>query len=284
MPFLEANDGTRLFYRDWGRENRTKPPVLFLSSWSLSSEMWQYQMIELERQGHRCVALDRRGHGRSDESDGGYDLDTLVADVSRLVEKLELRDLVIVGHSMGTGEAVRYFTSHGRTRVSGLALVGTILPYLRKTDDNPEGVEERFFEAARTRWREDFPAWMDENTDAYLGRGLPGNAASDGLVEWTRADMLRASPRTLIACNRTVANTDFREELRSVDVPTIFIHGTHDASIPLAIGAERASKLVPNSRLVVYENAPHGLYMTHRERLNRDLLAFIEERRGKVAS
>ncbi|AKU93897.1 Non-heme chloroperoxidase [Labilithrix luteola] len=282
MPFFEANDGTRLFYRDWGRENRTKRPILFLSSWSLSSVMWQYQMVELERQGHRCIALDRRGHGRSDEPDDGYDFDTLADDVARLVEKLDLRDLVIVGHSMGSGEAVRYFGRHGRGRVAGLALVGTILPFLRKTDDNPEGVDVQFFEATRARWREDFTRWMDDSTDAYVGKGLPGSAISEGLVEWTKADMLSTSVRTLIACNMAVSDTDFREEMRAIDVPTIFIHGTHDASISLALGPKRAAQLVPNSRLEVYENAPHGLYMTHRERLNRDLLAFVAECGGKV--
>jgi non-heme chloroperoxidase len=189
MPYFDANDGTRLFYRDWGRKDGTPKAVVFLSGWSLSSEMWQYQMVELERRGHRCIALDRRGHGRSDESDGGYDFDTLAGDVARLVDNLDLRDIVLIGHSMGTGEAVRYLGRHGRGRVAGMALVGTVLPFLRKTDDNPEGVDMRLFEAARARWREDFTSWMDDNTDAYVGKGLPGSAISDGLVEWTKADM-----------------------------------------------------------------------------------------------
>src|SRR5256885_68805 len=163
--FIEARDGTPLFYRDWGSGN----PVVFLHSWAVHSDIWQYQMVHLASKGFRCVTYDRRGHGRSGDPGRGYDFDTLADDLNAVVEQLELRKIILVGHSMGCGEIIRYLTRRGSERATRVLLVAPTLPFLLKTDDNPEGIDGRVFESLRSSWKKDFPAWLVENT-RQIGR------------------------------------------------------------------------------------------------------------------
>jgi non-heme chloroperoxidase len=268
MPTIETADKTTLFYRDWG----VGRPVLFCSGWALSSIQWLYQMTSLSDAGARVIAYDRRGHGRSDDPGSGFDYDTLADDLAVLIEHLDLTQAMLVGHSMGGGEIVRYLTRHGSERVSRVCLIGSTLPFSEQADDNPAGIPAELLEAARGQWREDFGSWIEENEAPYFGDGLPGCQVGSVLREWTRADLLSTSLRALIEFNRLGAATDFRPELADLQIPVRLIHGDHDASSPLEISARLAAPLLPDGELTIYEDAPHGLYITHRGRLNAELV------------
>lgn len=272
MPFVNTENHVQLFYRDWGAGE----PVVFCAAWALSSIAWQYQMIGVVDSGRRAVSYDRRGHGRSDDA-GEYDYDALADDLAAVLEGLDLHGVTIVTHSMGGGEAVRFLSRHGAARVDRLVLVAPTTPFLLKTPDNPDGVDHGFFAERRDEWRRDFAQWVSANEDAYFGDGLPGCSVSPLVRDWTKADMLNTSLNAVIEFQRSSVQTDFRDELAKLTLPTLIIHGDADASAPLPLTGSRTAALIPNSRLIVYQNAPHALYLTHRERLNRDLLAFIAE-------
>lgn len=272
MPYVKADDRPVLFYRDWG----TGRPVLFCSAWALTSAEFQHQMAELVERGFRTIGFDRRGHGRSDDPGAGYDYDTLADDLAALIEHLDLHELTLVGHSMGGGEIVRYLSRHGDRRVARIVLLAATPPFLLKTESNPDGVDGSRFEAVRAVWRTDFPQWLEDSQGPYLGDGLPGCAVSESTRRWTMNDMLTTSLQAAIDCNRAVVETDFRDELRAIELPTLIIHGDHDASAPIELTGHRQAELIPNSRLHVYEGAPHGLYLTHGARIINDLVAFID--------
>lgn len=266
MPYIQAKDGTRLFVREWG-EGRA---VLFLHSWALSSQIWDDQMLALAEAGYRTIAFDRRGHGRSDIPPDGYDYDTLADDIAAVIRTLNLDQVALVGHSMGCGEAVRYLTRHGSSRVARLALVAPATPCLLQAADNPEGLPAAAFEAMRAAWREDFPKWISDNAEPFVG---PETSAAK--IAWITAMMLQTPVSVAIACNRTIAEADLRAEMKAIAIPSLVIHGDRDASAPLALTGQPTAALLPNGRLELYEGAPHGLMFTHAERLNRDLLAFL---------
>ncbi|MDM5199325.1 alpha/beta hydrolase [Fictibacillus enclensis] len=267
MPFFETKERLRMYYQDWG----TGDPVVFVSGWSLSSRMWDYQRIFLADQGMRCIAYDRRGHGRSDDSGNGYDFDTLADDLAALIEYLNLRNVTLVCHSMGGGEVIRYLTRHGNDRVDRAVLVAAIVPFLMKTENNPNGVPKEVAEMVRDTWKRDFSTWLIQNELPYFNR-----ADSCALGEWTRWDMLQTSLKAVIECNKIIIETDFREEMRSITVPTLIIHGDKDRSIPVEISGQKSAMLLPKNRFILYKDAPHGLYVTHSDRLNNDILTFIK--------
>jgi non-heme chloroperoxidase len=271
MPSVRTDSDLSLFHRDWG----AGAPVLFCAAWALSSVAWQYQMMGVVDAGRRAVAYDRRGHGRSDDPGCGYDYDTLSDDLASLIESLDLHDVTLVAHSMASGEAVRYLSRHGRDRVTRLLLLAPTTPFLLKTDANPVGVDGEFFAERREEWRQDFARWIMDNEGPYFGDGLPGCSVSPLLREWTKADMLATSLQAAIDFQRSASQTDFRAELSRLRVPTLVIQGDADASAPLPLTGARTAELIPDCELTVYQNAPHGLYLTHRDRLNRDLLTFI---------
>jgi non-heme chloroperoxidase len=279
MGCVQTDDGVSLFYRDWGEGE----PVVFCAAWALSSIAWQYQMISVADSGRRAVAYDRRGHGRSDDPGGGYDYDSLADDLASVLEHLDLRDVTLVAHSMGSGEAVRYLTRHGGGRVERLVLLAPTTPFVLNTPDNEEGVDGALFAANRDEWRRDFGRWILENEGPYFGDGLPGCEVSSLLRDWTLADMLDTTLQAAIAFQRSAVETDFRAELSRLSLPTLIVQGDADASAPLPLTGARTAELVPNCRLLVYENAPHGLYLTHRKKINADLLAFIEDHTPALA-
>jgi len=279
MPALTTRDKTQLFYRDWG----SGPPIVFRHAWALSGDMWQHQMNALVEQGFRCIAADRRGHGRSDDPGFGYDCDTLADDLADLLDELDLYDVTLVAHSFSGGEVVRYLGRHGSGRVGRVALVATTLPCLLKAPDNPAGVDASVFEAVRDEWRKDFGRWLMDGADAYVGRGLPGCDVSPALVDWQIRDMLRASFLAVLQTNYAMVEADFRDELQRMTVPTLIVHGDHDASAPLELTSRRTAELVPHARFIIYENAPHGLYLTHRDRLTKDLVELVNARDYAVA-
>ncbi|MFP2908594.1 alpha/beta fold hydrolase [Pyxidicoccus sp. 3LFB2] len=268
-PFIRTRDGGELFYRDWG----TGRPVVFLSGWTLTSEMWGYQMVPLSEQGLRCIAYDRRGHGQSTDPGRGYDYDTLADDLAAVLEALDLRDVTLVGHSMAAGEMVRYLSRHGSGRIARLAFVAPAnTPFLLKTPDNPDGVDASVFEYLRNQLLlRDFPGWLSANARPFVVADT-----SAAMVEWLIDQMRRCSMKAVIDCNRAMTSTDFRAELPRIRLPTLVLHGTVDASAPLELTGRKTAALIPGARLEVYEGAPHGLFVTHLDRLNSDLLAFAK--------
>lgn len=272
MPYLNAN-GTQLFYRDWG----TGRPVVFVTSWALSSIMWQYQMEHLAANGFRAVGYDRRGHGRSDDPGAGYDFDTLADDLAALLEHLDLTDVTLVGHSMGGGEVVRYLTRHGDARVRKIALVGSTVPCLPQLPDNPDGVPQAAREQLLARLASDFGGWIDENTASFFGDGLPGCEVPQATRDWTVRDCMSVTLHAAIECTVANATADFRPELAKITVPALVVHGDHDASAPLDLCARVSAELLADSELKVYTDAAHALYLTHTARLNADLLNFARK-------
>ena len=262
---IETRDGTQLYYRDWGQGR----PILFVAAWGLHSQAWQYQMTSLVDAGFRCVAFDRRSHGRSSDPGSGYDLDTLADDMASVIDGLDLRDTVLVGHSLGAAEAVRYLTRHGPARVRRLALIAPTTPFLLKTDDNPDGLDAGVFQAMRAAFRQDFPGILAANIKPFV---IP--ATSQAMIDWI-VQMMTATPvKALIDCNAAFTVADFRRELPLLKLPVAIIQGDADASAPLALTGRKTASLIPGARLTVYEGAPHGLIFTHADRITADLRAF----------
>lgn len=264
MPLIETIDGTSLFYKDWGEG----PPLVFLAGWGMSSDFWQYQLAPFSDLGLRCVAYDRRGHGRSDDPGRGFEYDTLADDLSAVLEACELDGVTLVAHSMAGGEVVRYLTRHGSDRVRNVVLVATALGMPR--------LPPEVGDAVRATYAADFAGWARANAPAFFGAGLSGCDVSDELVDWAVRDILKTSLRAILDCNRAMLETDFTDELGTVDVPALLIHGDADASIPLEMSSALAVSLIPGARLSIYEDAPHGLMLSHRERFNEELLAFVK--------
>jgi non-heme chloroperoxidase len=265
-PFIVTRDGANLFYKDWGNGK----PVVFVHSWALDSDMWQYQMIHLAGQGLRCIAYDNRGHGRSSDPGQGYDYDTLADDLAATLDRLNLRDVSLVSHSMGCGVVVRYLSRHGSRRVARAALVAPTTPFLLKTEDNPDGLDKRIFEQLRAMLSRDFPKWLADNAGPFFRP-----ETSPEMIQWGLKMGMRASLKAVIDCNRAVTETDFRAELPKIATPALIIHGDKDVSAPIELTGRKTAQLIPGSQLKVYEGAPHGLFITHMDRLNRDLHDFI---------
>jgi len=266
-PFITTADGQQLFHRDWGAGQ----PMVFLAAWGLPSDMWGYQMVPLSESGFRTIAFDRRGHGRSSDPGRGYDFDTLADDLAAVLDTLDLHEVVLVGMSMAAGEVVRYCTRHGSARISRLVLVApAATPFPTRRSDNPAGIPKEAFESFRTtQLLRDFPRWLEENRPPFF---TP--ATSREMQDWVRNMMLTTSLKALTECNRSGTSTDFRDELRQIDRPALIIHGDRDVSAPLALMGQPTAALIPGARLEVYEGAPHGLFVTHMDRLTRDLRSF----------
>ena len=271
MPFIETNDHTRLFYTGGG----SGKTIVFVASAWFSSQMWERQMQPLAQHGLRCIAYDRRGHGRSDCPWEGYDYDTLADDLAALLRQLDLRDVTLVSHSAGGGEVVRYLTRHGAARVERIALVSATAPFLMKTDDNPDGVDRALVEADLAIRTADRPKWFADNVDGFLGIGLPGVSVSPEFAQFMIRQCLECSARATAEFFLAGFTTDLRRELRALTVPVLIVHGDRDLQAPIDICGRKTAQLIPNNRLIVYEHAAHGLFHTHADRLNADLRAFV---------
>jgi non-heme chloroperoxidase len=255
--FVETDDGASLFYVDWGAGK----PVLFTHAWGLNGDIWEYQLTELVDRGLRCIAYDRRGHGRSTDPGRGYDYDRLADDLAALINQLDLNDVMLVGFSMGNGEAVRYLQRHGSARIARLVMVSTI----------PPQSDSSLFNGMIAGLKQDRPAFFANGVTAFTG----GHAAvSPAMTEWVIAQFMRASPKGTIECMRAISRGDFRADMRAVTLPTLIVHGDKDQVNPLEKTAKKAAELIPGCELKVYEEAPHGLVITHRDRLTQDILAF----------
>ena len=268
MPTFKSSDGVSLFYQDWGRGK----PMLWVHSWGMDSQMWAPHMLHFNALGMRTIAMDRRGHGRSDQPGAGYDYDRLADDLAELIERLDLRDVVLVGHSMGTGECTRLLARHGSERIARVIYVAPVAP--RMMDANGREITSTMFGPVLEEITRDFPHWLEQGADGFFLPVETGTSA--GMIRRTIDTMLATSLHAVSACFLTRLNADLRDDLRKFDVPLLVLHGDRDESEPLAHGRATVA-LVPGGRLVEYANAPHGIYHTHRTRLLADMHAFIDE-------
>ncbi|KJC59323.1 arylesterase [Bradyrhizobium sp. LTSPM299] len=264
--YATAKDGTKLFVQDWGSGR----PVLFLAAWTFNSSAWGSHIVALNAKGYRCVAPDRRGHGRSDMPATGYDLDTLTADVAAVIEQRDLRDVTLVAHSMGSIEAVNYLARHGSDRIARLVLVAPTTPFLVQTEDNPDAVPKPMIDAQNAAIAQDFPKWMAANEAPFFMPDTPDITRS-----WIREMMLSVPLPVALACRKTISFADLRAAAAGIDRTTLIVHGDKDASAPLPLTGAKTAKLIKGSKLNVYEGAPHALPLTHSERLVSDILAFM---------
>ncbi|WP_234683884.1 alpha/beta fold hydrolase [Bradyrhizobium monzae] len=265
-PYVTARDGTKLFVQDWGSGH----PVLLLSAWTFDASSWGSQIAALDAKGFRCIAPDRRGHGRSEMPSSGYDLDTLTDDVAAVIEARDLRDITLVGFSMGTAEAVNYLGRYGSDRIARLVLVAPTTPFLLKTEDNPDAVPKAMIEADNSAVARDFAKWIAANEAPFFTPDTPEITRT-----WIREMMLSVPLPVALACRKAIAFADLRAAAARIDRPTLILHGDKDASAPLPLTGAKTAKLIKGSKLIVYEGAPHPLPLTHSERLIADMLAFM---------
>jgi len=274
MPTLKTSDNTELYYKDWG----SGQPVVFSHGWPLNADAWEDQMFFLASRGYRCVAHDRRGHGRSSQPWTGHDMDTYADDLAAVVEALDLRDAIHVGHSTGGGEVARYIGRHGTQRVAGAVLVSAIVPLMLKTPDNPEGTPLDVFDGLRAGVQADRSQFFKDLASPFYGANRPGAKVSQGVLDNFWLAGMIASFNACYDCIKVFSETDQTEDLKKFDVPTLIIQGDDDQIVPIAAAALKSAKLVPNAELKIYQGAPHGLPTTLKERLNRDLLEFLTTR------
>jgi pimeloyl-ACP methyl ester carboxylesterase len=271
MNYIATTDKTRLYVKDWGKGK----PVILIHGWPLSADSWDDQAMALADAGYRAIAYDRRGFGRSSQPWNGYDYDTLADDLATVIAHVDAPDVALVGFSMGGGEVARYMSRHGGKSVSKAALIGSILPFRLKTPDNPSGTEQSAFDETARALGEDRAKFFTGFFRKFYGADAGGAAVSEELLEWARSVAMQASLKATIACMRAFSSTDFRAELAAFKVPTLIIHGTEDKTVPIEASARIAAKGIAGSKLVEYEGAAHGVTATHKDRLIKDLLAFL---------
>jgi non-heme chloroperoxidase len=267
-----TSDSTQIYYKDWG----SGPPVVFSHGWPLSADAWEDQMVFLGLHGYRCIAHDRRGHGRSSQPWNGNDMDTYADDLAALVEALDLRDAVHVGHSTGGGEVARYIGRHGTTRVAKAVLIGAVPPLMLKTAANPGGLPMAVFDGIRAGVLADRSQFFNDLTEAFYGANRPGAKVSQGVRDAFWLQGMQAGFKGVIDCIKAFSETDFTEDLKKIDVPTLIMHGDDDQIVPIAASALLSAKLVKNSTLKVYPGLSHGMCTVNKDQINADLLAFIK--------
>lgn len=280
MSYIKAGLDTtghpvNLFYQDWG----TGPTTLVLiHGWPLDHQSWEYQLNELPKRGVRVIAYDRRGFGKSSKPWDGYDYDTLASDLNAVLTELNLQNVTLVGFSMGGGEVARYMARFGGARVSKVALVGAVTPYLLQTADNPDGVPKAEFDKIVDGLLKDRPDFLASFGKQFYGVGLINHPVSQATLDWHQGLALLGSPRATEQCVRAFSETDFRRDLEALrGVPTLIIHGSSDKTVPIDKSGDRTAQLLPQAKYLIYDGAPHGLFVTEKDRLNRDLLSFATQ-------
>ncbi|MCR6663543.1 MAG: alpha/beta hydrolase [Luteimonas sp.] len=274
--YIVTHDGVRLYYKDWGPKDG---PVVTLShGWPLNSDSWESQMLFLASQGYRVVAHDRRGHGRSSQPWDGNDMDHYADDLAAVISALDLRDVTVVGFSTGGGEVARYIGRHGTARVKKAVLVGAVTPFMLKTDDNPDGIPLEVFDG----FRKDAQAnrsqqYLDIASGPFFGFNQPGATPSQGLIQSFWVQGMQAGHKNTYDSIAAFSASDFRDDLRRFDVPTLVIHGGGDQIVPVDLTANAVPRYAKGAKVIVYPGAPHGITDTHKDRLNQDLLDFLHE-------
>lgn len=272
MPTITTSDGTTIYYKDWG----TGQPIVFSHGWPLTADAWEDQMVFLASHGYRTIGHDRRGHGRSGQPSTGNDMDTYADDLAALITTLDLQDIVLVGHSTGGGEAARYIGRHGTQRVAKAVLVGAVPPLMLKTEANPGGLPIEAFDGIRAAVTADRSQFFMDLTTTFFGANRPGAQVSQGTRNAFWLQGMAGGLQGELDCIKAFSETDFTEDLKRFDVPTLIIHGDDDQIVPIGASAYRSATLVKGSTLKVYPGGAHGLAITHKEQLNADLLAFIK--------
>jgi non-heme chloroperoxidase len=270
MPTITTRDGASIFYKDWG----SGQPMLFSHGWPLNADAWDEQLMFFADQGYRVIAHDRRGHGRSSQTWHGNDMDTYADDLAALMEALDLRQTIMVGHSTGGGEVTRTVGRHGTARVAKVALVGAIPPLMLRTDANPLGLPRSAFDAIREGVTRDRSQFYEDLSAPFYGANRPGSTVSRGIRDQFWMWSMQVGIKGAYDCIKVFSETDLTEDLKRIDVPTLFIHGDDDQIVPIDAAARIAVTLVPGAKLIVYPGGAHGLTATDRERFNADLLAF----------
>ncbi|KOR10955.1 chloroperoxidase [Stutzerimonas stutzeri] len=273
---ITTADGVQLYYKDWGPKDG--PVVTFSHGWPLSSDSWESQMLFLASEGYRVVAHDRRGHGRSSQPWEGNDMDHYADDLAAVIDTLDLQDVTLVGFSTGGGEVARYIGRHGTGRVKKAVLVSAVPPMMLRTEDNPDGLPLEVFDGIRKASLEDrAQLYLDLASGPFYGFNRPGAKVSQGLIDNWRAQGMQAGHKNTYDSIAAFSATDFREDLKKFDVPTLVIHGDDDQIVPLDISGKASAALIEDAKLIVYPGAPHGLTDTHKARFNQDLLDFLRK-------
>lgn len=273
MSYITVRDGTQIYYKDWG----TGPIVTFSHGWPLSSDAWEAQMLFLADHGYRCIAHDRRGHGRSSQPWTGNEMNTYADDLAELFEKLDIKGAMMVGHSTGGGEVARYIGRHGTSRVSKAVLVGAVPPIMLKTENNPGGLPMEVFDGLRAASLANrAQLYKDLASGPFYGYNRPGAKPSQGIIDSFWMQGMLGGAKSMYDCIKAFSETDFNEDLKKIDVPTLVIHGDDDQIVPFADAGALTAKIVKNATLKVYPGGAHGLADTAKDQLNADLLAFLK--------
>ena len=278
MSFIKTTSATagnsaNIFYQEYGMGK----PVLFIHGWPLNHEMWEYQLAELPKHNLRCIAYDRRGFGKSDRTWESYDYDTLADDLNELITQLNLAKVTLVGFSMGGGEIARYIGKYGTDKIEKVVLISSVTPYMLKTNDNSEGVKKEMFDEMVDKITADRPEFLKEFGKQFYGVNMLNKPISMAMLEWNQTQCLMSSLNATVDCLRSFSETDFRNDLKKIDIPVLIIHGDADKTVPINVSGDKTAALLPNAKYIVYTNAPHGLFITEKEKLNADLLSFISD-------
>lgn len=275
MPFITSSqngrDPIQIYYEDLGKGKT----VVFIHGWPLSGAMWEYQVTELINNELRCITYDRRGFGKSDWPAENYDYNTLAGDLKSLLDELDLNDVTLVGFSMGGGEIAKYFSLYGGARVSKVVLISAVVPYMLKTDDNPDGVPQEEFDKMAKGIKEDRPGFMETFNKDFFGVTLINHPVSGAFLTNSLTQVMKSSPIATPECAKSFSSTDFRKDVVKINVPTLIIHGDKDKIVPIVPTGEQSAKMISGATFIIYEGAPHGLWYTDKDKLNKDLVNFI---------
>jgi non-heme chloroperoxidase len=279
MPTITAKDGTQIYYKDWGKGQ----PIVFSHGWPLDADAWDGQMLFFGQHGYRVIAHDRRGHGRSDQTWDGNEMNTYADDLAALTEKLDLKDAIHVGHSTGGGEVARYIGRHGSKRIAMAVLVSAVPPLMLKTDKNPGGLPISVFDGLRAQVAANRPQFYQELTLPFFGYNRPGAKISEGIRDHFWLQGMLGGMKPHYDCIKAFSETDFTEDLKKFDVPTLILHGDDDQIVPIGAAGLMSAKIVKNAKLKVYPGFPHGMPIIHADQINADILAFLRQSREAAA-